>query len=143
MRRISIRSGVTSGPFVPTCRDWATNNRSVAFRVPPGQGQARRIEHRVAGADAARTWRSPGCSPAIARDHDRLEASTPVEGRASTGRRSGFPGDLMVALERLEKSSTLAKYIPANFLHIYAESRRGEYYEFLDDIFPREYDFYV
>src|SRR3546814_13937989 len=38
--------------------DWSSDvcssdlNRSVALRVPAGSGDARRIEHRVAGADA-------------------------------------------------------------------------------------------
>src|SRR3546814_19903789 len=38
--------------FVPTQRSWGFENRSVALRVPAGSGDARRIEHRVAGADA-------------------------------------------------------------------------------------------
>ncbi len=132
------------GLFVPTSRDWATNNRSVAFRVPPGRGPARRIEHRVAGADASPHLTVAGILAGLLHGiSNGLEATTPVEGRASTGGDPDFPGDLLVALDRLEKSSPLAKYIPAKFLSIYAESRRGEYYEFLDDIFPREYDFYV
>src|SRR3546814_1620868 len=38
--------------FVPTQRSWGFENRSVALRIPAGGGDARRIEHRVAGADA-------------------------------------------------------------------------------------------
>jgi glutamine synthetase len=38
--------------FVPVNMTWGYNNRSVAFRVPSGPGENRRIEHRVAGADA-------------------------------------------------------------------------------------------
>ena len=38
--------------FVPLNRLWGYNNRAVAFRVPAGPAAARRIEHRVAGADA-------------------------------------------------------------------------------------------
>ena len=38
--------------YVSTAPQWGFNNRTVALRVPPGNGPATRIEHRVAGADA-------------------------------------------------------------------------------------------
>ena len=38
--------------FTPVTRDWGENNRSVAFRLPVGEGESRRLEHRVAGAEA-------------------------------------------------------------------------------------------
>ena len=38
--------------FVPIRRTWGYENRSVALRIPLGAGDARRIEHRVAGSDA-------------------------------------------------------------------------------------------
>ena len=38
--------------FAPVNRRWGVNNRSAGMRVPAGPGEARRIEHRVAGADA-------------------------------------------------------------------------------------------
>lgn len=132
------------GLFVPTSRDWASNNRSVAFRIPPGHGEARRIEHRVAGADASPHLTVAAILAALLHGiGNRLEATAPVDGRASSGGDPDFPGDLIVALDRLEQSTLLAKYVPAKFLKIYSESKRGEYLELLEDIFPREYDFYV
>lgn len=38
--------------YVATAPQWGYNNRTVALRIPPGNGAATRIEHRVAGADA-------------------------------------------------------------------------------------------
>ncbi|MBL4615292.1 MAG: glutamine synthetase, partial [Magnetovibrio sp.] len=38
--------------YVPVSPSWGANNRSLAFRVPSGDADSRRIEHRVAGADA-------------------------------------------------------------------------------------------
>ena len=38
--------------FVPVNRSWGWDNRSTALRVPLGGGEHRRIEHRMAGADA-------------------------------------------------------------------------------------------
>ncbi len=132
------------GLFVPTSRDWATNNRSVAFRIPPGNAEARRIEHRVAGADASPHLTVAGILAGMLHGvSQRLEATTPVDGRASTGGDPEFPGDLLEAVDRLARSSRLAAYIPAAFLRVFAESKRGEYYELLEEICPREYDFYV
>src|SRR5256885_2013760 len=38
--------------FAPVNRRWGLNNRSAGLRVPVGPHEARRIEHRCAGADA-------------------------------------------------------------------------------------------
>ena len=38
--------------FVPVNNSWGPNNRSVAFRIPRSDENSKRIEHRVAGAEA-------------------------------------------------------------------------------------------
>jgi glutamine synthetase len=38
--------------YAPVSPSWGVNNRSVALRIPAGDMQARRIEHRPAGVDA-------------------------------------------------------------------------------------------
>jgi len=132
------------GPFVPSSRDWGHNNRSVAFRIPLGEGEARRIEHRVAGADASPHLALAGVLAALLHGvSNRLESSAPIDGRAIHTDDVDFPGDLIVALDRLEKSSTLAKYIPSRYLNVYAQVKRGEYGELIDTVFSREYDFYA
>jgi glutamine synthetase len=40
------------GSHAPTTPNWGYENRTVAIRVPAGNPKTRRIEHRVAGADA-------------------------------------------------------------------------------------------
>jgi glutamine synthetase len=132
------------GLFVPTTRDWGNNNRSVAFRVPAAHGAARRLEHRVAGADASPHLTVAGVlAGALHGIRNRLEASEPLDGRASRGSDPDFPAGLMMALARLEASAALARYIPARVLKIYAELKRGEYYELVEDVFPHEHDFYA
>lgn len=132
------------GPFVPTSRDWGHNNRSVAFRVPLGDASARRIEHRVAGADASPHLALAAVLAALLHGiTNRLESTPPIDGRAIQGEDVDFPGDLIVALDRLEASRELAKYIPARYLKVYSQVKRGEYGELLDAVFNREYDFYA
>ena len=132
------------GLFVPTTRDWANNNRSVAFRVPAAHGEARRIEHRVAGADASpHLTLAAILAGALHGIGERLEPTAPLDGRASSGGDPDFPADLLMALARLESSPTLVRYISAEFLHVYAELKRGEYSELIEDVFGREYDYYA
>ena len=40
------------GSYAPTRANWGENNRSVAVRIPASGEKARRIEHRISGADA-------------------------------------------------------------------------------------------
>jgi glutamine synthetase len=132
------------GLFVPTSRDWGNNNRSVAFRVPATDGQARRVEHRVAGADASPHLAVAAIlAAALHGITQRLEPTAPVDGRASRGGDAQFPADLLMALARLEASAELARYLPARFLEVYAQLKRGEYAELIEDVFTREYDFYA
>ena len=132
------------GPFVPASRDWGHNNRSVAFRVPLGDGSARRIEHRVAGADASPHLTLAAVLAALLHGiANRLESTAPIDGRAIHADDADFPGDLIVALDRLEASRALSKYIPARYLKVYSEVKRGEYGELIDAVFNREYDFYA
>ena len=132
------------GPFVPTSLAWGSNNRSVAFRLPVGHGQARRVEHRVAGADASPHLTVAALLAAVLHGvTHKLVPTAPVEGRASHNEDSEFPGDLMMALARLETSATLAKYFPAKYLQAYAALKRGEYHALLDSVFGREHDFYA
>ncbi len=132
------------GLFVPTSRDWGRNNRSVAFRVPHSDARGRRIEHRVAGADASPHLTLAAVLAGLLHGiSHRLEATEPLDGRASEGGDAEFPGDLIVALDRLEKSALLSKYIPAEFLKIFCATKRGEYMDLIEEIFPQEFDFYA
>ena len=129
---------------MPTSRDWGHNNRSVAFRVPPQTGSARRIEHRVAGADASPHLTMAAMLAGLLHGlTNELVPTPPVDGRASHGGDPEFPGDLIVALDRLVRGTALSAYIPQRFLEVFAGTRRGEYLEFLGEISCREYDFYA
>jgi glutamine synthetase len=131
------------GPFVPTTLDWGHNNRSVAFRIPSSGPAARRIEHRVAGADASPHLVLATILAAVLHGiTQRLAATSPVTGRVSGGG-ADFPNGLLAALDRLEKSAALAKYLPEQYLKLYAELKRKEHAVLMTDVFPIEYDFYL
>lgn len=132
------------GPFVPTTRDWGHNNRAVAFRVPAAHGPGRRIEHRVAGADASPHLVVAAILAGILHGlEQRLSPTAPAVGRVASGPDPIFPRDLLAALERLEHSSLLAAHISPKYLQLFAELKRKEYAAMIEDLFIREFDFYL
>ena len=131
------------GPFVPTTLDWGHNNRSVAFRIPSSGPSARRIEHRVAGADANPYLVLATILAAVLHGvTHRLPATSPVTGKVRGGG-ADFPDGLLSALGRLEKSAVLAEYLPERYLALYSELKRREYAALTAEVFPVEYDFYL
>ncbi len=102
------------------------------------------MEHRVAGADASPHLVLAVLLAAVLHGiTHRLQATKPVEGRVKAGRSADFPNGLLAALDRLEKSSTLAAYLPEKYLKLYSELKQKEYAALMEEVFPVEYDFYL
>lgn len=130
--------------FAPMNRHWGYNNRSVAFRVPVSSGASRRIEHRVAGADASPHLVVAAILAAVHHGVTRgLEPTEPVSGNVGGERDASFPADLFSALNALESSSILADYMPRKFLNLYAELKRNEFADMTAEVMPCEYDYYL
>jgi glutamine synthetase len=134
----------TAGAFVPQNSSWGFNNRSVAFRVPAENGAGRRIEHRVAGADA-----SPHLvlAAVLAAVHHgitaKVDPTPPVTGEVSGDVDPKLPLTFWKGLESLDQARTLPHYIPRRFLDVFAELKRQEARDLFADVLPVEYDFYL
>jgi glutamine synthetase len=130
--------------FVPLNRFWGYNNRAVAFRVPAGPAAARRIEHRVAGADA-----NPHLVLAaiLAGLHHgvstKADPGKPRQGNVVGEADPALQFDLVAALNRLSHSELLAHYFDAAYLEAYAAVKTNERARFLDHIARREYEWYL
>ena len=130
--------------FVPVNTSWGTNNRSVSFRIPAGGGAARRIEHRIAGAEA-----NPYLVMAavLAGVHHglshRLAPTPPSSGNAGEEADPAMPLKLWTALDRLESSALMADYLGPRYPAAYATIKRAEFEAFMADVLPREYDWYL
>ena len=130
--------------FVPVAKSWGANNRSFAFRIPAGPPDARRVEHRVAGADANPYLVLAALLAAIEHglEHE-LDPGPPWEGNASAEIDAEIPMSLPSALERLERAEVLHEAIDPGYLKLYAEAKRLEYNRFLDHVSTLEYDWYL
>jgi glutamine synthetase len=129
--------------FVPRTTAWGFNNRSVAFRLPIAGPEARRIEHRVAGADASPHLVVAAVLAAILHGvTGKLEPTPEASGEVSEVLPE-FEAGLLAALARLERSEVLAQYLPRRYLQAYAHVKRGEYQDLFEEILPVELDFYL
>jgi len=130
--------------FVPTQRSWGFENRSVALRIPAGGGDARRIEHRVAGADAnpylALATLLAGIHKGIA---EKIDPGEPWEGNAALKYDDGLPFRPRRALDRLTEDCGLADYLGADYLRAYAACKETELDAFEAQVSPLEYTWYL
>ncbi len=130
--------------FVPIRRCWGFENRSTALRIPLGRGEARRIEHRVAGADA-----NPYLALAtlLAGVHfgliHKIAPPPAFEGNAGFAPDEDLPFRPRPALARLLESEVLADYFGSAYPGLYAACKNAELDTFENHIDAREYAWYL
>ncbi|SOD94940.1 glutamine synthetase family protein [Caenispirillum bisanense] len=130
--------------YVPTGPTWGINNRSVAFRVPSGEGAARRVEHRICGADA-----NPYLALAavmLGAHHgikNRIDPGPAHTGNAGKEMDESVPWTWRSALQRLDEAKILPGYISREYLSLYHETKWAEMEKFQSLIAPHEYNWYL
>jgi glutamine synthetase len=124
------------GAFVSAAGTWAENSRAAAFRIPPGGPASRRIEHRVACADASPHLVMAAILAALHYGITRQLTPTP------TGPGS-VPSNIFSALDALERSASFATYVPPHFPALFAALKRAETAALLENIAAAEWDFYL
>ncbi|MEC9265559.1 MAG: glutamine synthetase family protein [Pseudomonadota bacterium] len=131
--------------FVPVTTDWGYDNRSVAFRIPSGRGPAKRIEHRVAGADA-NPYLTLAC--VLAGLHHGLSrelepVSPPRDGNAGEEVDPALPLTIWRALDALPEAKILKEYLGADYVDIYHTVKSNEFLDLLSAPLPREMQWYL
>lgn len=130
--------------FVPLVPCWGVNNRTAAVRIPAGAPASRRIEHRVAGADA-----NPYLVTAavLAGMHhglaNALAPPPPAVGNAAVEGAVQLPASWLHAIERLERGEILPDYLDPEFVRVYLACRRHERERFHRRITPLEHEWYL
>jgi glutamine synthetase len=130
--------------FAPVNRRWGVNNRSAGLRVPVGPNEARRIEHRVAGADA-----NPYLvlAAVLAGVHhgivDKIDPGPPAVGNVSREPDVALPFTLDAALALLEQAKVLPGYFGSETLQLYSETKRIEQQRLKKLITDAEYEWYL
>ncbi|MBZ5875410.1 glutamine synthetase family protein [Chromohalobacter israelensis] len=134
------------GAHAPTHASWGYENRTVALRVPESPNLARRIEHRVAGADAnPYLVLASILAGALHGMENALEPDAPVEGDAYAEESPHYPlpCEWQDAIARFEQSEILREYLGEEFVRVYAQAKRQERRRLNERISDVEYEAYL
>lgn len=130
--------------YVPLNPSWGINNRTVALRIPGGDPDARRIEHRLAGADTNPYLLTAAVLAGI---HygitKKLEPAPMTQGNAYEQHVPSLPITWDSTLQAFEQSKIVSGYLGEEFCRVYSAVKRQEYEEFNLEITPLEYDWYL
>ena len=130
--------------YAPLAATWGHDNRTVALRVPSGPPAARRIEHRLAGADA-----SPYLvlAAVLAGIHhgivNRLEPGPPTRGNAYAEAVPDLPASWERAEAAMAAAAVLPGYLGEAFCRLYRVCRAAERARFEDVVTPLEHSWYL
>ncbi len=133
--------------YVPLTAAWSINNRGTALRIPVSDTANRRLEHRVAGADAnpylVTAWVLAGML-------EGLEAGQlpppPVEGNAYHGQSTdapALPRHWPLALERFATSDFAARTFGPAFRQLFTTVKEAELDAFSSHVTRLECDLYL
>jgi glutamine synthetase len=123
-----------AGGFVAATGNWGENSRAVAFRIPPGGASARRIEHRVAAADA---------SPHLVMAAILAALHHGITGKLAPCAPPAGPTDFFAALDLFAGGARLGPYLPPRFPELFVALKRAETTDLLATPSLREYEFYL
>ncbi|HTL49848.1 MAG TPA: glutamine synthetase family protein [Steroidobacteraceae bacterium] len=132
--------------YVPMNATWGYNNRGVAVRVPVSGPADRRLEHRVAGADANPYLVAAAVLAGMLHGMERkLSPPPPLVGNAYAQRLTApkLPGDWPTALTRFGESEFLREYFGGPFVTLYERTRRGEMHDFNSRLTALDYSWYL
>jgi glutamine synthetase len=133
--------------YAPVAPTWGINNRTVALRIPAGSPASRRVEHRVAGADA-----NPYLALAVvlAGAHhgltNRIDPGPMTHGdgyAAAAAAGANLPTDWLGAIDRFANSAVMRDYLGDAFVDLYATVKRTEQARFNAVVTSLDHDWYL
>jgi glutamine synthetase len=132
------------GSHAPITPNWGYENRTVAVRVPAGSGKARRLEHRVAGADA-NPYLVMAVILAAALDgiEEGLDPGLPVSGDGYSEDEPSLPLYMPDALQLFGNSAFISSALGTEMQRNFRLTKEQELAEFESHITSLEYHAYV
>jgi glutamine synthetase len=134
------------GNHAPTESAWGYDNRTTAIRIPESPSAARRIEHRVAGADAnpylvlaavlAGIWHGI---------ENTLSPPDPIEGNAWDQEidAPALPTTMDEAISVFDNSDVLSSYLTGEFKTLFLATKVQEWNEFAKRVTEFELETYL
>ncbi len=132
------------GSHAPSAAAWGYENRTVAIRIPGGSPNARRIEHRVAGADANPYLVLAGIlGGAIVGIEREMTPPEPVRGDAYTLKLKGLPPDWASAIDAFDNGEIVEATLPEMLRNMLVACKRQEMATFAAQVTDFEYEAYL
>jgi glutamine synthetase len=129
--------------FVAMAPTWGIDNRTVALRIPNGPSSARRIEHRVAGADAnPYLAMSALLAGALYGMQNNLPLGPQTKGNGAEQAPPSLPLGWQDAYAQLQQSEFAKAYFNADFIKVYCAVQAQEYADFNSHVSSLEIDWY-
>ena len=132
------------GAHAPTSVAWGYENRTAAIRIPGGSPKARRIEHRVAGADAnPYLVLASILGGALVGIEEGLEPSAPIEGDAYSMKLDNLPLDWATAIQAFRRGKHVENVYSKRLQTMLVECKMQELKRFSRYVTDFEYDTYL
>ena len=128
----------------PTSAAWGYENRTCAIRIPGGASVARRIEHRVSGADSNPYLVLTAILGAALNGMDaQVEPTAPITGSAYHARAPTLPLDWNSAITAFAAGKTMHDVLGQQLVRLFAQAKQQELQHFLSIISDAEYHTYL
>ena len=125
--------------YVPMMPSWSINNRGSAIRIPMSDAANKRIEHRLAGADAnpylVMAWVLAGIHYGLSR---AVEPPPVLQGNAYETQGEPLPTHWPLAIEKFRGSDLAREYLGKPFSKLFATVKRAELEDFNSYVTPLE-----
>ena len=134
------------GNHAPTDAAWGYDNRTTAIRIPESASAARRIEHRVAGADGNPYLVLAAVLAGIWHGIEKtLSPPDPIEGNAwdQEINSPALPTTMDEAIAVFNKAEVLSDYLTAEFKTLFLATKQQEWNEFAKHITEFELETYL
>ena len=133
------------GNYAPLSPNWGYNHRDVSLRIPVSGNKDRRIEHRVASADANPYLVMAAIVAGIhyGLTHQCDPGPMIPEGYEIEEEQITLPCEWSQALDKFEASSIMPAYLGEKYCKFFTEVRRGECNEFHRQVPDLDYQWYL
>ena len=128
------------GSHAPTSVSWGHENRAAAIRIPGGDVEAKRIEHRVAGADANPYLVIAAILSACLQG---LNARQALRVPHINGENNGLLNDWQRAHECFSTSQLVKSLLPEQFTRMFSDCKRQEITTFNNQMSSFEINSYL
>ena len=123
-----------AGSQAPTNLQWGYDNRTTGLRIPASSPAARRVENRVAGADANPYLAiAASLAAGLAGIQEQLSPSEPLSSNGYD-QAHGLPRSMEAALDKMQNSAFARQVLGDNFVTGYCAVKALEYDNFLREI---------